>query len=289
MLYVLKKNWQNYLIEAWALGMFMISACFFVILLEHPDSIIHQQLPSSLIRRFFMGLAMGTTAVLIIYSSLGKRSGAHMNPAVTLAFWQMERISMLNTVCYILAQFIGGTLGVLLFHWITPGLINEVGVKYAVTVPGNEGLLIAFAAEFLLSFILLLMVLIFSNSQYASYTGWAAGILLVIYITFEAPYSGMSINPARTFASAYSANIWNAWWIYFLAPISGMMTAGFIYRRLYRWAHNGNCLSMKCHLSGQKNGCTTYEILGPVELLNEAPKVAQQSDKFLSSATMVTK
>ncbi|MEZ4956487.1 MAG: aquaporin [Saprospiraceae bacterium] len=271
MLNALKNNWQNYFIEAWALGMFMVSACFFVILLEHPQSPIHMKLADPFFRRFLMGLAMGTTAVLLIYSPWGKRSGAHMNPAVTLAFLQMERISAANAVWYILSQFIGGTLGVLFFVWATPDLIMEAGVNYAVTIPGNKGVTMAFVAEFFISFLLLLVVLLMSNSKYADYTGWVAGFLVAIYITFEAPFSGMSINPARTFASAFPSHIWTAWWIYFSAPIGGMMLAGFIYRKVYRWAHNGNCLSMKCHLSGHQHNCNTYEVLGPSELLEITP------------------
>ncbi|MCB9340223.1 MAG: aquaporin [Lewinellaceae bacterium] len=103
----------------------------------------------------------------------------------------------------------------------------------------------------------------------AVWTGWAAGFLLVIYITFEAPLSGMSINPARTVASALPANIWTGWWVYFLAPIGGMMLAGYLYRRWYRQVHDGNCLSMKSHLSGIKHNCTTYEVLGPSDLVNK--------------------
>ena len=275
MIGALKKNWPVYLIEAWALGTFMVSACFFTILLEHPGSPVHQAMPSAFERRFFMGLAMGITAVLLIYSPWGKRSGAHMNPAVTLANLQMERISPVNAAWYIVAQFTGGAIGVYLFKWIVPQLIRETGVNYAVTIPGMEGLSLAFAAEFVMSFVLLWLVLLCSNSRFAGLTGWLAGFLLVVYITFEAPYSGMSINPARTVASALPANIWTGWWVYFLAPVAGMVLAGFIYRKSYRIAHGGNCLTMKCHLSGNKHNCTTYEILGPSDLLNK-PTLAHQ-------------
>ncbi|MCB0517792.1 MAG: aquaporin [Lewinellaceae bacterium] len=275
MLAALKDNWKNYLIEGWALGMFMVSACFFVLLLEHPRSPFHLELPSAVFRRFLMGLAMGLTAVLLIYSSWGKRSGAHMNPAVTLAFWQMERISTANAIWYILAQFIGGALGVFLFKWTVPQFIAEQGVQYAVTMPGPDGVGIAFFSEFIISFVLLGTVLLMSNSKYADYTGWVAGILLVAYITIEAPFSGMSMNPARTVASALPSNIWTAWWVYFIAPIGGMMLAGFIYRRWYRWSHGGNCLTMKCHLSGKKHDCETYEVLGPAELLEQQAETSR--------------
>jgi aquaporin Z len=59
-----------------------------------------------------------------------------------------------------------------------------------------------------------------------------AGILIATYISLEAPLSGMSMNPARTLASALSSGVWNAWWIYFTAPPLGMFAAAELYRRL---------------------------------------------------------
>lgn len=255
-----KTNWRVYLIEAWALGMFMLSACTFVILLEHPASAARQALPVAEVRRLLMGLAMGLTAVLLIYSPWGKRSGAHMNPAVTIAFWQMDRISTANALWYILFQFAGGTLAVCLFKWLLPIWISAPAVNYAVTVPGPTGTGVAFAAEMLLSFLLLLAVLWCSNSRFAAFTGWLAGAMLVGFIFWEAPYSGMSINPARTVASALPAQVWAAWWIYVSAPVGGMLLAAGVYRRLYRWRY-GSCRNMKFHLSGQRHGCKTYEVL----------------------------
>jgi len=60
-----------------------------------------------------------------------------------------------------------------------------------------------------------------------------------------------------------------------------MMMAGFIYRKIYRRAHDGNCLSMKCHLSGNKHNCKTYEVLGPSELLN-TPSAALKKNELAS-------
>jgi aquaporin Z len=266
------KNWRVWLIEAWALGMFMVSACFFTILLEHPRSPVRLEIESGFVRRLLAGLAMGATAVLLIYSPWGKRSGAHMNPAVTLANLQMERIRWQNAAGYIAAQFAGGWLGVKLFDWLLPEFISETGVNYAVTTPGPAGAAAAFAAEFLISFWLLTAVLWCSNSRFARYTGWLAGALVAAYITFEAPLSGMSMNPARTLASALPANVWTGWWVYFTAPVGGMLLAGFLYRKNYRRSHGGNCLTMKCHLSGEAHDCGTYEVLGPVELLENSKK-----------------
>ena len=77
----LRQHWPEYLIEAWALGTFMISAVCFTALLEHPASPVHQFVASGFLRRALIGLAMGVTAIVLIYSPWGQRSGAHMNPA----------------------------------------------------------------------------------------------------------------------------------------------------------------------------------------------------------------
>jgi aquaporin Z len=82
----LRQHWPEYLIEGWALGMFMVSAAIFTALLEYPGSPVHQLIPNGAIRRGFIGLAMGLTAVALIYSPWGRQSGAHMNPATTLTF-----------------------------------------------------------------------------------------------------------------------------------------------------------------------------------------------------------
>ncbi len=268
MLAVLQSNWRTYLIEAGLLGAFMASACCFTIVLEYPDLPFYRDV-EPFQRRMIMGLAMGLTAVLLIYSPWGKRSGAHMNPAVTLANLLMERISWQNGIWYIVAQFMGGTAAVLLFKWLAPQLAGANTVNYAATVPGMAGVVVAFLAEFVISALLLLAVLWCSNSRFAKLTGWLAGCLVALYISFEAPLSGMSMNPARTFASAFSASLWTGWWIYFTAPVFGMLMVGYFYRKNYRHKHGGNCLTMKCHLSGNQHDCGTYEVLGPADLLEK--------------------
>jgi aquaporin Z len=84
-----------------------------------------------------------------------------------------------------------------------------------------------------ISFILMLTVLFVSNSKKLSrYTPFFAAALVATYITVEAPLSGMSMNPARTFGSAFSAHIWTGIWLYFTAPPLGMLLAGETYVRI---------------------------------------------------------
>jgi aquaporin Z len=236
---IIKYHWQEYLMEAAGLGIFMISAGLFTILFEFPASPVHQAIPSDFIRRALIGLAMGLTAVGIIYSSWGKQSGAHLNPAVTLSFLRLGKIPKWDAMYYMLAQFIGGTLGVLLVELIFQQAFEKPPVLYVATVPGSGGAWVAFIAEFLISFGLMATVLMVSrNPKLGQYTGIFAGTLVFLYITFEAPMSGMSMNPARTFASAFPGMIWTDIWIYFTAPIAGMLAAVECYRWMFEHHHH---------------------------------------------------
>ena len=222
----------EYAIEAALLGIFMISACGFVVLLEHPGSVVHRMLPDPAMRRVLMGLAMGSTAVALIYSPLGKRSGAHMNPAVTLTFARLGKVAPRDAAMYAAAQFAGGIAGVLLASLAFGELLANRATHYAATLPGPRGVAVAFGAETLITFVLMTVILVVSNHpRRAHLTGLCAGLLVALYIAVEAPLSGMSMNPARTLGSAVFAGDWTALWVYFVAPPLGMLAAAELYLR----------------------------------------------------------
>ena len=222
----LREHWPEYLIEGWALGMFMVSAGVFSTLLGYPGSPLLRYIPGDDLRRGLVGISMGLTAIGLIYSPWGRRSGAHMNPAVTLTFLRLGRIGGWDAVFYILAQFIGGTAGVLLTATVLRDWFTGEPVRFIVTLPGAPGPVVAFVAEFGISMLLMAVILTVSGQQrLAKFTGICAGLLVATYITVEAPLSGMSMNPARSFASAAPAGLWENLWIYFTAPVLGMQAA----------------------------------------------------------------
>jgi len=104
MLSALKKHWPEYLMEAAGLGIFMVSASVLTILLYHPASPALKILPEEFPRRVFTGLAMGLTAIGIIYSPWGKQSGAHLNPAVTLTFFRLGKVAPWDAAFYLIAR-----------------------------------------------------------------------------------------------------------------------------------------------------------------------------------------
>jgi aquaporin Z len=225
-----RPHWPEYLIEAAALGIFMISACVFTVLLEHPASPAHRAIDDSFHRRLIMGLVMGLTAGAIIHSPWGHRSGAQMNPALTFTFWTLGKLTTRDTVFYILFQFAGALAGVLLSAVIIGQPLWHSAVNFAATVPGMLGEAAAFWSEAGISALLMAIALIVSASQ--RLRPWMpvfAGLLVAAFIAFEAPLSGMSMNPARTLASAIPSGKWNAIWIYFTAPPLGMLAAAQLY------------------------------------------------------------
>jgi aquaporin Z len=225
MIEALRKHWPEYLIEAWALGTFMVSAGVVATLLGAPASPLHDILKHGT-QRIAAGVAMGLTAIALIHSPWGKRSGAHMNPAVTLTFLRLGKVRSWDAAFFIVSQLIGGTVGVLLVAALFGHAFTDAPVNYAATLPGPSGPLVAFIAEATISAGLMFTVLTLSASpRLAPYTGYAAGSLVALYIVLESPLSGMSMNPARTFASAAPAMMWQHLWIYLFAPLLGMLVA----------------------------------------------------------------
>ena len=228
------QDWRLYLYEGAELAIFMISACICTVILFHPGYSALRVIPSAVVRRSLMGFGMGLTAVLIIHSPMGKRSGAHFNPAITLTYLRLRKIAPWDAVFYVLFQFAGGIFGVGV-SWLALGKrLADPGVDFAVTIPGKCGTAAAFAAELFMAALLMGVVLWTSNRpRIAPYTSYCVGILITFYVLLFAPVSGFSINPARTVGSAVFAHLWTAGWVYFAAPLIGMLGMAELYLRSY--------------------------------------------------------
>jgi aquaporin Z len=226
----LRSHWPEYLIEGWALGTFMIAAGMVATLLGSPASPVSAAIADPMLRNVTAGIAMGLTAIALIHSPWGKRSGAHMNPAVTLTFLRLRKIHRWDAVFFIIAQTLGGMAGVLIVAAVFGSAFTDAPVNYAATMPGACGPWVAFFAELWISGALMLVILTLSGTvRLARFTGYAAGCLVALYITFESPLSGMSMNPARTFASAAPGMHWDNFWIYLCAPLLGMLAGAQLY------------------------------------------------------------
>jgi aquaporin Z len=228
----IRLHWPEYLMEAGELALYMFFACAFATLLQHPASPATHFVVSGLARRTLYGLAIGTTVIAIVMTPWGKQSGGHFNPAITFTFYRLGNVELLDAVFYAGAQFFGAVMGVAIATYLLRGALGDSAVRYAVTVPGVYGEVGAFVGEVTISFVLMITILFLTNREtLARYTPCFVGALYAIYITFETPLSGMSMNPARTFGSAFQASYWHALWIYFIAPTLGMLAAAEVYLR----------------------------------------------------------
>ena len=232
----LRTHWFLYVDEGAELAIFMLAACLATVLLFGAGSRMADAIPDAALRRGVMGIAMGLTAVGIIHTPMGKRSGAHFNPAITLTYLRLGKIGAWDAAGYIAGQFCGGVFGVGVAFLLLGARLAQPSVDYAVTVPGLGGTAAAFAAEFGMAAVLMGVVLWSTNRRkLAQYTSLMVGCLIAIYIFLFAPVSGFSINPARTVASAVFAGVWTAVWIYFVAPLFGMLLAAEVYGRAAGW------------------------------------------------------
>ena len=226
----LQEHWPEYLIEAWGLGTFMVSASVFATLLFALESPVPRLLPSDAVRLVLMGIAMGVTVLGIVVSPWGRRSGAHINPAFTITFWRLGKVAHWDAVLYIGAQFVGGLAGVLLMIPVLGRPFTQAPVRYVVTVPGPDGVAAAFVGELLIAMVTMAVVLTLgSRPRLAPWTPYAVAVLVASWVTFESPYSGFGMNPARTVASALPADDWSAVWLYIVSPLAGMLAAAQVF------------------------------------------------------------
>ncbi len=175
-----------------------------------------------------ISFVFGAVVAALIYS-IGHLSGAHFNPAVTLAFWTSGFLSKRLVLPYILAQLLGAIIasGLLL---ISLGKVGNLGA----TLPLNGNWLQSFVLETVLTFIL--MFVIFGSGldrrAHIGFAGLAIGLTVGVEAACMGPITGASMNPARSFAPALVGWIWQHHWVYWVAPILGAQIAVVIYRLL---------------------------------------------------------
>lgn len=224
--------------EAAEVALYLFLTCVFAILLLYPASPVRHFVGSAAGLRALMGLAVGATVVAIALSPWGQQSGGHFNPALTFAFYRLGKMSLPDALLYIVAQFSGAIGGVCIARFLLPDTVSRRAVRYAVTAPGVRGSALAFAGELTISFVLMSTILVASNREtLARYTPYFVGFLYAAFIILESPLSGMSMNPARSFAPALQTSYWHALWLYFVAPTLGMLVAAEVFLRARRGVH----------------------------------------------------
>ncbi len=185
-------------------------------------SAVVSALPPPGLRRLITGFLFGTTGALIALSPLGKESGAHLNPVVTLGFVLMGKLRPRHGLGYTVAQLLGAALGcVPLLAWGGMGR----SVAFGATLPGaNYGEAAAVLGEAVTTSLLIIGLFYFlQRPRLRNFTPALFPVLYALMVFLEAPVSGTSTNPARSFGPALIAGEWSAWWVYWLGPLAGAL------------------------------------------------------------------
>jgi len=198
-----------------------------VIFMFGSGSPMAQLIPNLTVRQVIIGFLFGSVGALISLSAIGKISGAHINPAVTLAFWLFHKLEGRLAITYILAQVTGAIVGCLpLLLWGQMG--RSIG--FGVTLPGEGySLLTVTFGEVITTFALISLTVIFLGSRkLRKYTPLIFPFLYAIMIPLETAISGTSTNPARSLGPGVISGIWDGWWIYWIGPLSGALLASLV-------------------------------------------------------------
>jgi len=192
-------------------------------------------MPSDAGRRALTGFLFGTTGCLITLSPVGRISGAHINPIVSIAFFLKKKMSALHTLGFILSQMAGAALGAIpLLLWGQQG----ASIGYGNTVPPVGGLVTAFAGETITSFLLIAGIFFFvGHKRLKHFTPYLMPVLYCIMVCAEGQLSGTSTNPARSFGPAIVSRNWSGYWLYWAAPLLGTLLALSLFEMpiLWKW------------------------------------------------------
>jgi aquaporin Z len=182
-------------------------------------------LPDKSARLLITGLLFAGSGSLVAISPLGRLSGGHINPAVTLAFWIQGKMHRFDLAGYILGQFLGAITGTLLLALVWRG--RAASVHYGMTIPGaGYPLWVIFLVEVGLTSLLVFSIFFFvSSHRLMRWTPLMVWILVALMVWLEAPISGTSLNPARSFGPALVSGVWHSLWLYLVAPPLGAVLA----------------------------------------------------------------
>jgi aquaporin Z len=212
--------WQLFLAEVTGTALLLLLGLSSVILMFGVGNPFEQFVANLAIRRSLNGIVFGSIGTAIALSPIGKVSGAHINPIVTMAFWLVGKLRARAAIGYVIAQFLGALLGSLpLLLW---GRLGR-SINFAATQPGTGySIPLVIMGEVITTFCFISTLCVFlAFHKLRRFTPFVMPILFAIMVPLEADISGMSLNPARSFGSAVISGIWMDWWIYWIGPLTG--------------------------------------------------------------------
>ena len=220
----LRRHWPEYAVEGSFLFVFVLAAGVIGAWLPPPGA------GSEFLHRALTGVLLGALLIAMIYSPWGRRSGSHMNPAITLAYLRLGKIGRSDGVFYIVSQLVGGLAAVLLLRG--GALLPAAAAPAALAATlGPTNIWLAFATQFVLATVAMLLVLFTSNhASFFRWTGLVYGVLVMLVVACVAPLAGFGMNAARLLAVDASGDLGLLQWLNLLPPLLGMQAAIEVYR-----------------------------------------------------------
>lgn len=175
-----------------------------------------------------IAITFGLIVMAMIYT-LGDISGAHMNPAVTIAFTIAKRFQITQVLPYIISQLAGAFLASIILKYLFP--TNET---LGTTLPAGTEIQ-SFILEFILTFFLMLVIINVAtgSKEQGMFAGLAIGSIILLEAMFAGPICGASMNPARSISPAFISGHTEHLWIYIVAPVSGAAFAIPVFKLLH--------------------------------------------------------
>lgn len=200
----------------------------FILVFAGTGAVMVNQISKGAITHLGISFVFGAVVAALIYT-LGHTSGAHLNPAVTLAFWVSGFFPRQHVLAYILAQCIGAIASSALLL-LALGRIGNLGA----TLPLQDNWLQSLVLEIVLTFILMFVILGSGLDRRApiGFAGLAIGLTVGLEAAFMGPITGASMNPARSLGPAFVGWNWQHHWLYWVGPIVGAQLAVWIYRQI---------------------------------------------------------
>jgi aquaporin Z len=221
-------HWLIWMAEAGGTGLLVLGALSAAALNLAPGSPIVEPIHSASLRLLITGLMVGAIVTAIAVSPLGKLSGAHINPAVTAAFAVSGQMAAHDVIGYLVAQVTGALAGALAFRALWGSTAHSVGG--GVTHPSiSTPLAVSFEAG--MTALLVAVIFFFlSRERLARWTPVAICPVLALIIWRVAPYTGASLNPARSAGPAVIFGDLSDLWLYCVAPVAGAIAVAVLWR-----------------------------------------------------------
>ena len=218
--------WELFLSEMIGTGLLLLGGLSLVIFMFGAGSPVAELVPSTKLRMMISGFLFGSIGALIAVSPVGDVSGAHINPAVTLGFLLMGKFKPRVAFGYVVAQLTGALLGcVPLLLWGQMGR----SIDFGASLPGQGySTWSVLLGEVATTFALIAALCVFlAIRELRRFTPAMIPFLYAIMVPLEAPISGTSTNPARSFGPAIVSQNFHGWWIYWVGPFLGTVAAIF--------------------------------------------------------------